>query len=364
MKVEINRRTVKWIFVGLAIVIAIVLMVMAYRRRSNLVWPIPDGTTPTSDDTALQTNLGEFQDTYNLALIDAMKRPVAEQPALILAAETALNTSINGAVATYVSSKCSAAAGTQPTVGADGQPAVDIWNDYQTDLGTVQKAYYSVLKNASVSTTPTAAQIQYARTADITGATRKYLARRCPSFYVTSTDNPTATYQGWTSSTAAAKPTTGTGIHTPSVTTSNVTTWLDYSASVYTSSAVVSVVAPAAGTSMTITVTLDSATGIVAGDTIQFTYQTMDVAGALTTPAPVNATVPSGGVTGNTVTLTIPDAAKPSPGEGMIIPSKSLFAKAYKSGAVAWKNVDGANVPNWKKARDAGPGTYPAPTWA
>jgi hypothetical protein len=48
----------------------------------------------------------------------------------------------------------------------------------------------------------------------------------------------------------------------------------------------------------------------------------------------------------------------------MIIPSGSLFAKAYKNGATLWKNVDANGVPNWKKARDAGPGTYPTPTWA
>lgn len=363
MKVEINRRTVKWILVGLAIVIAIVLMVMAYRRRSNLVWPVTTGAVQA--DTDLQTNLNGYQDTYNLALIDAMKKPTAEQPAAILAAETTLNTSIKGAVASYVTTKCPAAAGTQPTVAADGQPAVDIWNDYQADLGKVQKPYYLLLKDAKVDTSPTAAQIQYARQADITGATRKYMAKRCPSFYYVSvTDDPTPTYQGWTAITTGSKPTTGYGIHTPSVTTSGVNTWLDYAATVYTSSALASAVSPAAGTSMTITVTLDSATGISVGDTIQFTYQTMNAGGALTTPAPVNATVPTGGITGNTVTLSIPDAVKPTPGEGMIIPSKSLFAKAYKTNATAWKNVDANGVPNWKKARDAGPGTYPAPTWA
>ena len=356
MKVEINRRTVKWIFVGLAIVIAIVLMVMAYRRRSNLVWPIPDGTTPDAYDTNLQTILAGYQDDYNLALIDAMKRPVAERPALILTAETTLNTAINAAVVTYVSNKCPAAAGTPPA--SSDTAATGIWNDYQTDLGKVQKAYYLLLKDASASTTPTAAQIQYARQADITGATRKYMAKRCPSFYYVSvTDDPTSTYTAWTTSAAASKPATGYGIHTPSVTTANVTAWLPYAASVFTSTGT-TVTAAAGATSVAIP--LVSATGISVGNTIQFTYQTMDVTGALTTPSPVNATVAS--IDSNTVTLTIPGASVAS--DGMIIPSGSLFAKAYRSGDEAWKNVDANGVPNWKKARDAGPGTYPTPSWA
>lgn len=343
----------KWIFVGLAIVIAIVLMVMAYRRRSNLVWPV---SSPDGDDTGLETTLNGFQDTYNLALIDAFKMPPADQAAAILTAETVLNTSINGAVATYVTTKCPAAAGTQPP--ASDATATGIWNDYQADLGKVQKAYYTILKNALTTTSPTAAQIQYARQADITGATRKYMARRCPSFYTPSAgDDPTSTYQGWTTSTAGTKPTTGYGLHTPSVTTSGVNTWLDYAATVFTSTA--SAVKAAAGAT-SVEIPLISAAGIDVGDTIQFTYLTMDSAGALTTPTPVNATVAS--IATNTVTLNIP---VPRATDGMIIPGGSLFAKAYKTSAtMPWKNVDANGVPNWKKARDAGPGTYPTPTWA
>ena len=358
MKVEISRRTVKWILVGLAIVISIVLIVIAYRRRSNLVWPVTG--TKAAEDTSLETELAGFQDTYNLALIDAMKRPASEQPALIVAAEAALNASINGAVATYVNNKCPAANGNPPA--SSDAAATTIWDEYQTDLGKVQKAYYSVLKTATSSTSPSTDQIQLARKADITGATRKYLARRCPSFYVPSSGtDPTSTYQAWTSSSAASKPSSGAGIHVPSVTSENVKAWLPYAAKVYTSSAAVNAVSPAAG-SMTVSIPLLSAADIAVNDTIQFTYQTMDPAGAVITPAPVNATVAS--IVGNTVTLTIPDAVKPAPGEGIIIPSESLLAKAYMSDATLWKSVNAAGVPNWKLARDAGPGTYPTPAWA
>jgi hypothetical protein len=40
-----------------------------------------------------------------------------------------------------------------------------------------------------------------------------------------------------------------------------------------------------------------------------------------------------------------------------------VIAKAMISSSTNWNKLDGTNVPNWKKARDYGPGSYPKPVW-
>jgi hypothetical protein len=50
------------------------------------------------------------------------------------------------------------------------------------------------------------------------------------------------------------------------------------------------------------------------------------------------------------------------PASGFIVPSGTVIAKALVTNS-NWNKIDANNVPNWKKARDYGPGSYPVPTW-
>jgi hypothetical protein len=40
-----------------------------------------------------------------------------------------------------------------------------------------------------------------------------------------------------------------------------------------------------------------------------------------------------------------------------------VIAKAMVAASTTWSKLDAAGVPNWKKARDYGPGSYPKPVW-
>jgi hypothetical protein len=51
------------------------------------------------------------------------------------------------------------------------------------------------------------------------------------------------------------------------------------------------------------------------------------------------------------------------PATGYIIPSGTVIAKAVVSASTTWNKLDATGMPNWKKARDYGPGSYPKPTW-
>ena len=97
-------------------------------------------------------------------------------------------------------------------------------------------------------------------------------------------------------------------------------------------------------------------TGFAVGDKVQFTYQVVNKdTGATTTSAPVMGTIKTLGA-GITIT---PDTAVPA--TRYIIPSGTVIAKAMVPASTTWSKLDAAGVPNWKKARDYGPGSYPKP---
>jgi hypothetical protein len=64
-------------------------------------------------------------------------------------------------------------------------------------------------------------------------------------------------------------------------------------------------------------------------------------------------------LTGTSITITVASV----PTTGYIIPSGTVIAKAMVSGSQNWNKLDADNVPNWKRARDYGPGSYPIPSW-
>lgn len=361
MKLDISNKMLTLAVIGLVAVIVLALVINRYMSRSKFEWPA--ASPQDSEDTTLKNDLQSYQDAYNIAMINFKAMPetnateIAAKNTAMMNAEQTLATSINTRVNTYVTNKCGAASGAQPP--STDTAATTAWNAYQSDLGKIQGAYLVINNNATPSTTPTSEQVIAARKADISGATRKYLATRCPKFYKTETADPTSTYTSWSLvESGASTPATGNGFFKPNVTTGNISSWAQYAAKTKSTSANLTV-QPGTGAVASIgSLTFNDTTGFAANDSVQFTYQTVNKdTGVTTTSAPITGTVTA--VTATTMTIS---AAIPA--SGFIVPSGAVIAKALKSDSTNWNKLDGTNVPNWKKARDYGPGSYPSPSWA
>lgn len=348
MKIEISRKTLTIGLISLVVLVVLVLAVIRYRSRSKFEWPV---TTPGADDNQLKTDLQALQDAYNMTMITVNAMPAGQAKTdAIIQAEKTLTEGINNKVSSYVANKCpDVSTGVAPTDATK----VPFWDTYQSDLASIQNAYYSIL--GSTAATPTNAQILAARKADFSGATRKYIASICPSFYYKSaSDDPTATYKTWAYQETTAP--TGPGLLKTDVTGPNITTWADY---VGVTSNTLSTVSVSAGATTIGPISVTN-NGLVVGDKIQYTYQTVNQAtGATTTAPPVMGTIAS--LTGTNITVT-PTTAVPA--GGYIIPAGTILAKALVPTSTKWNLLDANNVPNWKKARDYGPASYPKPTWA
>ena len=334
--------------IGLVVVIVLALTINRYRSKSKFEWPVPN---PQADDTQLANDLQGYQDTYNLAMIGVNAMPAGpDKTAAMMTAETTLSNAINNRVGRYVSDKCpEVSSGTIPTDATK----VPFWNAYQSDLAKVQQAYYTVVGAATETSTPPSEQVLAARKADISGATRKYIASVCPNFYKTTTTDPTADYKTWAYVEAGTAPTNG--LLKTDVSAANVTTWAGYAAKTKSSTSSVTVSPGAVDVGP---VAVADTTGFAVGDKVQFTYQVVNKdTGATTTSAPVMGTIKT---LGAGITLT-PDTAVPA--TGYIIPSGTVIAKAMVTASTTWSKLDATGVPNWKKARDYGPGSYPKPTW-
>jgi hypothetical protein len=348
MKLELSNKMLTFALIGLVIAIVLALIINRYRSKSKFEWPVPN---PQTDDTQLTNDLQGYQDTYNLAMIGVNAMPAGDaKTAEMMRAETTLSTAINNRVGRYVSDKCpEVSSGTIPTDATK----VPFWNAYQSDLAKVQQAYYAVVGAATATSAPPSEQVLAARKADISGATRKYIASVCPNFYKTTTTDPTADYKTWAYVEAGTAPTNG--LLKTDVSAANVTTWAGYAAKTKSSTSSVTV-SPGAVDVGPVAV-LDT-TGFAVGDKVQFTYQVVNKdTGATTTSAPVMGTIKNIDA-GITIT---PDTAVPS--TGYIIPSGTVIAKAMVAASTTWSKLDAAGVPNWKKARDYGPGSYPKPVW-
>jgi hypothetical protein len=355
MKLDISNKMLTLAVIGLVAVIVLALVINRYMSRSKFQWPA--ASPQDNNDTSLQTDLQSYQDAYNIAMINFKAMPEgADKTTAMMNAEQTLATSINTRVNAYVTSKCGAASGTAPP--STDAAATTAWNTYQANLGKIQGAYLVINNNASAATNPTSEQVIAARKADISGATRKYLATRCPNFYKTESTDPTATYTAWTLvESGASAPAAGNGFFKPNVTTGNIATWAGYAARTKSTSANLTV-QPGTGVVASIgSVTVPDTTGFNVSDPVQFTYQTVNKdTGVTTTSGPITGTITA--VTPTTMTI---NAAIPA--SGFIVPSGTVIAKALISTSTTWNKVDGSNVPNWKKARDYGPGSYPAQTW-
>lgn len=354
MKLELSNKMLTIALIGLVVVIVLALIIKRYRSRSKFEWPVPN---PAADDNLLSSDLQGYQDTYNLAMIgvNAMSEGTAKTTAM-MTAETTLSTAINNRVGRYVTDKCpEVSSGTVPTDATK----VPFWNTYQSDLAKVQQAYYTVVGAATPTSAPPSEQVLAARKADISGATRKYIATVCPNFYKTTTADPSTGYTTWAyvaTGTASAN-----GLLGSDVTPANVTTWAGYAAKTKSTTSSLTV-SPGAGTGPIDLAPLAVAdtTGFVVGDSVQFTYQVVNKdTGATTTSAPVMGTIKSFSAAPIGIVLTVTSV----PATGYIVPSGTVIAKAMVPASTTWSRLDAAGVPNWKKARDYGPGSYPKPVW-
>jgi hypothetical protein len=257
MAFVVTDKIVRGAFIGFIIVV--VLFFIVYRYRSSYKYP---DTTDTSDAyTKFSSNLQSCQNVFQ-----------------VTGDATVKDACYSSNVTTYVTRLCPNINGVAPT-----DATLPFWNAYTvnstSDVKQITNTYVPFVNtptSVTVTGTPVStAMILAARKADMTGATRKYLASACPTFYVSGDGltNPTATYSAWAIGNAT------NGFVAANVTAAKIADWLMNAA-----------VIDASG----------NATGpLITGST---SWNKQDVAGA-------------------------------------------------------------SGTPNWKKARDAGPGTMPYPTW-
>lgn len=346
--------------IGVFAVIILVIIVFAFNRwsakRSNFQWPVPAGSTTVASelaaDTAFQNALNTCQDTYNQALIAAGTNAASQ-----LTAETTRSTCIKNASSAYVTGRCAASTGTAP---AATDPTYAFYTRYQTDIVTIQQAY--VPAQRQITSTDTVL-LNAARKSDMAGATRRYIASACPAFYkpsIVTDPDPTATYAAWSTGETVTN-----GFKPSLVTVASITAWADYSAVQYPVAEYFK--SPATGVGATTgLIKLTNVVGLVVGDAVQLAYKTPTTVTNGVESAPVdglaNGTIASINATTNQITVTLPNAVP----TGFVLAVDAVIAKALKGGNAnsKWKFAGTTTTPNWKLARDFGPGTLPAPTWA
>jgi hypothetical protein len=389
MILKLDKKVIVGLVIGFVFLIIITLIVIRFRSRSKYQYPV---ASSDALGTTMNTTLKGCQDTFNVSMItnNAMAAGTTKDTA-IATAETAYANCVKGAVGTYSSSTCpeitTANIGTKPS---DATKA-GYYDTYTTsELPAIQVPYYSPLGTAISSftrggTVPSTDMVVAARKADLAGATRKYIAKVCPSFY-TAADGTTAkttAYTAWQTYTATPGNTSAEGFYGTNVTNASIITWADYAALTKQIPVATASQAISAGTA-SFSVTLNDATGFVQNDFVQFTYQTYNSStGAVTTVAPVLGKLTA--VNGAAITVAFykngstavpqaafsaanPPVAMNAP-SALLIPGGTVFARGLITSdlitaAEKWYKLDSSNVPNWKKARDYGPGSYPVQTWA
>ena len=195
----------------------------------------------------LTTALVSCQDTYGRAIVNAGTDTTKQQDAA-----TARTNCIKDAVSPYTRGHCMwlPQAGSSTIPVPTSGPARTAYDNYQNDIKNIQLAYVSAANRAAAGTfagvsdtTKAGALVSAARSADITGATRKYLATVCPGFYQpgnpASADPATGTngYLAWSVSTTV--PAAGVPAFYAPVVNSNATIadadilkWAQYAGSV------------------------------------------------------------------------------------------------------------------------------------
>jgi hypothetical protein len=175
MELKLSDKTLRKILIGVAIVAVIILIVNGLVRRSRYTFPT-SGTA--QEDTTLNTQLQTCQTAYSQAIAAGTAEATAQGT---------LKTCVSGKVSTYVQTKCPYTNGIQPGATGGGPATTDAtaaWTAYQANIGIIRNAYTVEITAASATPADAAyplALVQAARKADLTGATRQYLATVCPS---------------------------------------------------------------------------------------------------------------------------------------------------------------------------------------
>jgi hypothetical protein len=280
MELKLSDKTLRKILIGVAIVAVIILIVNGLFRRSNYVFP----TTGTAqEDTTLNTQLQDCQTTYSQAILAGTNATTAQ---------AALKTCVSGKVSTYIQTKCPYTNGEQPAAtDTTGRTA---WTAYQANIRAIRDAYNAqVTAGANDATYLTL--VQAARKADLTGATRQYLATACPS-------------------------TTGPGFYTPA----------DYGTSITTD---------ATTGQSTVTMTKDTYP-----DPVSAKYSSWTSA--------ANA-----GYGFDATRITRANIETWAVGAGVIADNAAAPTAALAPTGTKYTNASSAGIPNWVVARDFGPGT-------
>ena len=286
MELKLNDKTLRKILIGVAIVAVIILIVNGLYRRSNYVFPPTD---TAQEDNTLNTQVQECQTTYSQAILAGTDSTTAQ---------AALKTCVSGKVSTYITAKCPYTSGDEPaSTDTAGKAA---WDVYQANIRAIRAAYVPRVAEAN-TTTFKLETIRAARKADLTGATRLYLATACPS-------------------------TTGPGFYTQA----------DYGTSVTTD----------ATTGQT-TVT---ATTVTYPDPVSQKYASWTAAATTGAGYGFDPTRVSG-TSGQANILAWAVGAGVIP-DNTITPTGALEATGTKYNAAS-----AAGIPNWLVARDFGPGT-------
>lgn len=340
MKVP-SRKVLIGIAVALTVIILLLIVIIS-RRRSRYEWPV---TTPDAEDSALSAALASAQETYNREMIRISGLPAAQRPAAILAAENVFSAAITGATNTFVNGKCpdvitgtAPSTPTTPLPNETGKTFQDAWDDFQINIASIQDAYYTVLGSPAPATNE---EVIAARKADISGATRKYIARICPSFYKPSVGtDPTPGYASWTYVASGTPPTVG--LLKTNVTAANVSAWAEKAAKTAKTTAAATILG---GETATGPLTVDDGTIFTAGKKVQLFLQAInDMTGAVTKTSVTGSVV---SVTNNTVSITLDTV---TPVGGVIIPVGTVIAVGLRPSSTTW-------VENWSRARDYGPGS-------
>jgi hypothetical protein len=173
---------------GITLFVIIVVAVILYRRYTQSTYTYSDikaGQTPP--ETTTVANIIRCQVAYNTSNVTATD---ATRPGFL----STFNTCVRSNVGLYVDSKCQWINSDPTAANATEYSAL---NRYNTDQNSIQLAYIELIANSSDTTSPALEVVEAALKADLTGATRRYLATVCPSYFKTPGGDPTTTYTGW-----------------------------------------------------------------------------------------------------------------------------------------------------------------------
>lgn len=212
----------KWVYVGAAIVIVIILLIVIRWRRSLSKYTYADITAGTGlQETTTYSNIISCQVAYNTANITATDQT---RPGFMLTFTDCVRSNVNS----YVENKCPWI--NRNPINTDGSA----WTAYQTftnDTNSVKTAYADLVTRATESATfsPSLTIVNAALKADLTGATRRYLATVCTDYFKPggNVTDPTSTYSAWRVVTGATTPNAYSFYAgaTGSITAAQVNTW-------------------------------------------------------------------------------------------------------------------------------------------